>query len=116
VIQVAKHNTVRREPPWVVYVGRTQRVGRQYRLALYALGNPYPVSMGRAKCIEEYRNWLKRKIRADDYDVVTALDRLLELYSEHGKLVLCCHCHPLSCHADVIKACLEWMKEAKRDQ
>jgi hypothetical protein len=35
------------------------------------------------------------------------LRRLKEIHDKYGKLVLVCHCAPLLCHGDVVKAMIE---------
>jgi hypothetical protein len=109
-ITVAKHGTVRKEPAYTVYVGRTRSVGKQYPHALHELGNPFPVGKGgtREEVIEKYRRWLWFNMDVPG-PVANALTELRQLYELHGQLTLVCHCHPLPCHADVIKACLEWI-------
>jgi len=118
-IKVAKHKRVRTEPNYVYYVGRSN-VNRYYGAdhCLHALGNPFKMGPGgeRAEVIAKYRVWLWQKLQAADPKVLKALETLERAYKRHGRLVLVCHCAPLACHADIIKACLEWRaKEAKHD-
>lgn len=92
-----------------VYVGRTRSVGSLYRDALHELANPFSVKQyGRDGCIARYRKWLWQKIQDRDPSVLDALEKLKCIHGT-GELNLVCHCAPLPCHADVIKACLEWM-------
>ncbi|MCP4539461.1 MAG: DUF4326 domain-containing protein [Chloroflexi bacterium] len=112
-ITVAKHGTVRKEPAYTVYVGRTRRVGKQYHYALHELANLYYVGEHgtRDEVVEKYRCWLWNEIQSDrgPTRVTMALGWLLEHHNMHGKLTLVCHCAPAACHCDVIKACLEWL-------
>ena len=110
-IKVAKHKHIRTEPAYVFYVGRSN-VKRYYGpdRCLTALGNPNPLrhEADREKVVQEYRAWLWNKVQAADPQVLRALQVLQDAYETHGRLVLVCHCAPLTCHADIIKACLEW--------
>ena len=83
-----------------VYEGEGYYIGRPS-----VLGNPYRVSMGREKCIELYREWLRREW-VKGGDVKNELLRLVEL-SKEGDLVLICWCKPLACHGDVLKDAIE---------
>ena len=110
-IQVMRHKHIRTEPPYVFYVGRSN-VERYYgpERCLTALGNPFHVGPTHdlADAIAAYRKWLRAKLEAEDPQVLKALQVLQDAYETHGRLVLVCHCAPKACHADVIKACLEW--------
>jgi hypothetical protein len=115
-ITVAKHGTVRKEPAYTVYVGRTRSVGKQYPYALHELANRYVIGKdgNRDDVVEKYRQWLWFNMNVPG-PVACALAKLRKLYKEYSHLTLVCHCHPLSCHADVIKACLEWMEREETD-
>jgi len=83
------------------YKGKGEYIGRPN-----VLGNPFPVSMGRDKCIAEYKKWLNNKIKSKDSAVCAELNRLYKI-AKHGDLTLVCWCAPLACHGDVIKAVIE---------
>ncbi len=62
-----------------VYIGRPSK-----------WGNPFPLFLGRAKCIEAYEKYLLSN------------DKLFaDLHELKGK-VLGCYCAPLACHGDVL--------------
>lgn len=54
----------------------------------------------RTKVIADHRNWLWKKIRDDEIDLVA----LAEL---DGKR-LGCHCAPLDCHGDTLEKAARW--------
>jgi hypothetical protein len=85
------------------YKGPGEYVGRPH-----ILGNPFPMhdESQRANVITKYRQWLFKHMNEPIYQY--HLQRLLEL-ARKGPLTLICWCAPKACHADVIKACLEWM-------
>jgi hypothetical protein len=90
-------------------------VGRQYNLALHALGNPYHIGPDgtREDVVKKYKQWLwDNQERAAS--VAEALGKLLDLHQEHGQLVLVCHCAPEACHANAIRATLEWMESQEK--
>lgn len=91
-----------------VYVGRKSSLNRAPVGAIdaSALGNPYPVSIGRDKCISEYRIWLSSKLYSGDVDVIKSLNRIRTVISSGNDVALLCFCHPLPCHADIIKEAL----------
>jgi len=68
-----------KDNPDYVYIGRGSK-----------WGNPYLVSMGRAKCIELFRDLLSTSPR-----LVSALHEL------KGK-TLVCFCKPKACHGDIL--------------
>lgn len=67
-------------------------------------GNPFPVSLGRDKCIEKYREHLDLCLKQQKPNplrkgMVELVDRVLA-----GETVyLGCFCKPKACHGDVIK-------------
>ena len=71
------------------------------------LGNPFTLSARRSRdeAIALYRGWLGDKVRQGDPAVCGELDRLYELASL-GSVCLVCWCHPLPCHAEVIRETL----------
>ena len=71
-------------------------------------GNPFRIEMGRAKCIEEYRNKVFIPNMSDKsspyYKAVMEMHRRMQR-GEH--LFLACYCAPLACHGDIIKEYLD---------
>ena len=65
------------------------------------LGNPFPVSNGRERCIEQYEQWLDEQLMTNPL-VRTMFDALVVYYRHTGSLTLTCWCAPLACHGDVI--------------
>jgi hypothetical protein len=82
------------------YVGRFQGV----------LGNPYlPGRDGtRDVVIRKYRAWLWQEIQARESSAVYR--KLCELVRVQEDLVLLCHCAPARCHAEVVKAAVQWLR------
>ena len=79
------------------------------------LGNPFVIGPhgSRDAVIAAYRVWLWAKIQERDPVVCGELRRLLEVYHAQGELTLTCWCSPQRCHADIIKAALEWRLSQK---
>lgn len=98
-----------------IYVGRRSSIERARKLAgsdlvdASALGNPFPLEgeASRERVIKNYRLWLWQQIQSKN-GIWTELQRIADL-AEREDVELLCWCHPKACHADVIKACLEWM-------
>jgi Domain of unknown function (DUF4326) len=92
-----------------VYVGRPMP---KRDLAGSSLANPFPVyehtEKAHAVVLSRYRDWLWAQIKRKDGQICAELMRLKAL-ALAGDLKLKCWCSPLPCHADVIKACIEWM-------
>ena len=90
-----------------VYVGRSMR-----DIQGSVLGSPFKVKPHgpheRGASVELYRRWLWNHIRRGAGDVYEELMRLKNL-AVHGDLTLICWCAPLACHADVIRAAIEWL-------
>ncbi len=86
---------VRDRVPGAVYIGR-----RNLRAGLKGSywANPFKIGPDgtREEVIAKYKAWLL----SDDPNAVALRERLPEL---RGK-VLCCWCHPLTCHGDVLAA------------
>jgi hypothetical protein len=57
--------------------------------------------------IDNYKKWLWAKIQKGE-QVWAALWGLSRM-ARAGDLTLACWCKPKPCHADVVKACLEWI-------
>ena len=70
------------------------------------LGNPFAIGRDgtRAEVIIKYREWLADHwfSAGNTHPAKRELQRLIDLYEEHGKLTLVCWCAPLACHGDVI--------------
>jgi len=90
-----------------IYVGRTMS-----NISASVLGNPFKVKphgpYERAESIRLYRRWLWKQMQSGAGEVYEEMLRLKRLAGQ-GDLTLICWCAPAACHADVIKACLEWM-------
>lgn len=73
------------------------------------LGNPFPLKdeSKRDECIEQFRQYLWKEMKGNGE--VRILMRKLA-YSTESFALLCC-CKPKSCHTDVIKNALIWMKQ-----
>lgn len=82
-----------------IYVGRPS-----------LLGNPFVIGKDgdRAEVIAKYRVWLWNQVKARGA-VFAELVRIKRL-AEKGDVHLVCWCRPtLSCHGDVVRACIQWM-------
>ena len=79
-----------------VYIGRPS-----------PLGNPFAVGLDgtREQVVGMYRNWFHWNSQ-NNPSAKKELDRLLQL-ARNQDLCLVCWCHPLPCHAQVIKEYLE---------
>ena len=90
-----------------IYVGRAMP-----NTSVSALGNPFKVKphgvYERDESIRLYRRWLWEQMRSGAGGVYEEMLHLKQLAGQ-GDLTLICWCAPAACHADVIKACLEWM-------
>jgi hypothetical protein len=86
------------------YVGRANR---SYGLAASPLANPYRLDDGysREGAIGQYRHWLWARLQAGDEAVREAL-RVIQ----PGQ-VLVCWCRPCLCHADVISAAWQYLRQ-----
>ena len=90
-----------------VYVGRSMR-----DIQGSVLGNPFKVKPHgpheRGTSVELYRRWLWNHIRHGAGDVYEEMVRL-KILAAQGDLTLVCWCAPQPCHADVIRAAIEWL-------
>lgn len=81
------------------------------------LGNPYAIGQDgtRDEVIRLYRIWLWNEFsfQANPPASRRMLMRLYKEWQDEGELKLICWCAPQPCHADQIKALLEWMAENK---
>lgn len=83
-----------------VYVGRPS-----------PLGNPYAIGRDgdRAAVVAKYRRWLWDN-HSGNREVRLALHDLLAS-ARKGPLELVCWCAPQACHADVIRAAIQWLDD-----
>ena len=101
------HIVNRHRPPYPmkgvgVYVGRGSPLGNPYGATSHA-----PIVVGsRMEAIHEYKKYLAKKIREKDACICNELNRIYRL-AKVGDVSLICSCHPLPCHADVIKEVIE---------
>lgn len=69
----------------------------------------------RSKALEDYRNWL-----ISEYDHTTPvrreINRILNIVSSGNDVCLECWCHPLPCHADIIKEFIEGMTDQELNE
>lgn len=80
------------------YIGRTS-----------PLGNPYVIGKdgNREEVIEKYRRYLWHSIQ----HLTRAGKYILELAAcPDDDIVLGCHCKPLPCHGDVVRAAIQWLR------
>lgn len=81
--------------PFTHYIGRPHA---DFPGRAIGLGNPFPVQIGREKCIAQYEQWARTNPR------IKAL-----IVSLPEDAVLGCWCAPKPCHGDVIvKLWEEW--------
>ena len=74
------------------------------------LGNPFVVGRdgSREEAIGKYRRWLWGRLQEPGSLQERELRRLLEQARE-GELELLCWCHPLPCHAEVVRGAVVWL-------
>lgn len=86
------------------YVGRATR-GRKGS----PLGNPFKIGKDgtREEVIAKYGIWLDEQLAEAGSAASLDLARLRAIWLEAGALVLTCWCHPLDCHARIIKERME---------
>jgi hypothetical protein len=85
--------------PGQAYVGRPS-----------PLGNPFVVGRdgSRQEVIAKYRRWLWARLQEPGSPQERELRRLLARAVE-GELELLCWCHPLPCHAEVVRGAVLWL-------
>lgn len=85
--------------PGQAYVGRPS-----------ALGDPFVVGRNgsREEVIAKYRRWLWARLQEPDSPQERELPLLLARAAA-GELELLCWCHPLPCHAEVVRWALVWL-------
>ncbi len=98
--------------PWF-YVGRAM----PSRVEGSALGNPYRLKKGqrREEVIALYKDWLWAEMNNPASEARAELHRLAARALE-GDLYLACWCASEPCHADVIKAAIEWINKIKNQE
>ncbi len=74
------------------------------------LGNPFCIGKDgdRATVIAKYRHWLWNEIQGSAGPVFDEIHRLANM-AKTQNLVLACWCFPEQCHAEVVKAAIEWI-------
>jgi len=99
-----------------ITIGRAQRglgsllPGQAYVGRPGALGNPFVVGKdgSREEVIAQYRRWLWARLQEPGSPQERELRRLLER-ARAGELELLCWCHPLPCHAEVVRGAVLWL-------
>jgi len=76
------------------------------------LGNPYPISMGRVKCIEKFKAHAA-KDTAKEGPIYHAMFKLVQRVLDGETVYLGCFCKPKACHGDEIKKCVDFVVTAK---
>lgn len=83
-----------KKEPYDIYIGRAGHGKEGY------FGNPFPVTIGREKCLEEYRKYFYNRLKIDPIfkeSILTLKDK-----------VLGCFCKPnKACHGDIIAEYLD---------
>ncbi|MGE0129305.1 MAG: DUF4326 domain-containing protein [Blastocatellales bacterium] len=89
-----------------VYVGRPS-----------VLGNPFCIGKDgeRSTVISKYRRWLWNELQRGSGLVFDELHRLAKL-AKSGDLILACWCFPEKCHAETIKAAVEWISSQSQQK
>lgn len=93
--------TVRNKRTW-------KKAGGEYIGRPSVLGNPFPISLGRTRCIRDYEFWIYEAIPANNKPIRAELARLAKI-ATLGDLNLICWCAPKACHGDIIKQIIEEM-------
>ena len=80
------------------------------------LGNPFVVGRDgrREEVIAKYRRWLWARLQEPGSPQERELRRLLER-ARAGELELLCWCHPLPCHAEVVRGAVLWLAGEERE-
>lgn len=93
------------------YKGNGEYVGRPS-----ILGNPFKIGVdgNREEVIRKFKNYLWKQINLERSAVQNEIFRLAEI-SKKQDLILICWCkepnREVACHADIIKACIEYVKK-----
>jgi hypothetical protein len=81
-------------------------------------GNPFPMRSKslaeRKRVVEEFRQYLWKKVLDKDPDLEKNTLKLLEQEKQYGTVFLSCFCSPLDCHGNVLVNYLSWYKERKQ--
>jgi Domain of unknown function (DUF4326) len=85
-----------------------ERAGVEYVGRAFA-GWPESPLGNRAGDIPAYRRWLWEQVKAEQGPAYNELRRLVGQVAGGERIRLGCWCAPNPCHADVVKACVEWM-------
>jgi len=104
-IKVISKSNLNTEIGWIdFYVGRPS-----------SLGNPFIMKSeaDRSKVIAKYKIWLWKEICSGNPYVTRGLQDILWTVYSGEDVRLVCYCNPKACHADVIKACVEWLLPKK---
>lgn len=74
-----------------------------------ALANPFRIGRDgdRAEVIAKYTVWLDEQLAEAGSAASLEMARIRAVWLERGDVTLLCWCHPLACHASVIKARME---------
>ncbi len=98
---ITVHNLSAGKPP-----GKGEYIGRPR-----TLGNPFHIGTDgvRAEVIAKYKRWLWAHIKSRQGPVYAKLMEYLQRHRAGETIQLLCHCKPLPCHGDVIKAAVEWL-------
>jgi len=94
----------------IVYVGRRYRSWKRS-----PLGNPFHIGIHgtREEVIEKYEVWLREELKKNS-EVKAAILELVNRVKKGEHIRLGCWCHPLPCHAEVIKKIiLEYQADPK---
>jgi hypothetical protein len=102
--------------PMQITIGRAKRgigsllPGQAYVGRPSVLGNPFVVGRdgSRNELIAQYRRWLWARLQEPNSPQEHELRRLLARAAA-GELELLCWCHPLPCHAEVVRSALLWL-------
>lgn len=89
------------------YIGRPSPLGNPYSHLKSSKAAEFIVPT-RKEAIEAYESYFYDKINSNDKEFIDALDEIINIYKEYGRVNLCCFCKPLACHGDYIKKWLEY--------
>ena len=73
------------------------------------LGNPFVLDNenDRNDVCNKYDAYFLKKIKNNNINFISELNRIVRMHNYHGKVRLFCWCTPKRCHADIIKKWLE---------
>jgi len=84
------------------YIGRPSALGNPYTHLKSSKASKHLVAT-RKEAIEAYDQYMRDKIASGDKEFIGAIDEIINIYKEYGRVNLCCFCKPLACHGDYIK-------------